>query len=100
MMKAPLTPEPTRGRHTLLGLIFALTVITYFDRLCISAAMPSIAAQFGLTPEQRGWVFSASTFAYAVVVVSSVRLGDWFGARFALTRIVCWCSAFNALTGA
>jgi MFS family permease len=100
MMKNPLSSEPTRGRHTLLGLVFALTVITYFDRLCISAAMPSIAAQFGLTPEQRGWVFSAFTFAYAAFEVPSGWLGDRFGARFALTRIVFWWSAFTALTGA
>lgn len=99
-MKTPLSLEPTRGRHTLLGLIFALTVITYFDRLCISAAMPSIAAQFNLTPDQKGWVFSAFTFAYAAFEVPSGWLGDRFGARFALTRIVLWWSAFTALTGA
>src|SRR5215471_10202172 len=100
MMKTPLSSEPTRGRHTLLGLVFALTVITYFDRLCISAAMPSIAAQFGLTPEQRGWVFSAFTFAYAVFEIPSGWLGDRFGARMALTRIVLWWSALTMLTGA
>jgi hypothetical protein len=44
--------EPTHARRSLLSLIFALAVITYLDRLCISAAMKSMAAEFNLTPDQ------------------------------------------------
>ncbi|MGH9767067.1 MAG: MFS transporter [Blastocatellia bacterium] len=84
----------------MLGLVFALTVITYLDRLCISAAMPRVAAEFNLTPDQKGWVFSAFTFAYAAFEIPSGWLGDRFGARPALTRIVLWWSAFTVLTGA
>nr|MBP6824263.1 MFS transporter [Acidobacteriota bacterium] len=91
---------PTRARFTVLWLIFSLAVITYLDRLCISAAMPKMAAEFGLSNSQKGWVFSAFTFAYAVFEVPSGWLGDRFGARAALTRIVIWWSAFTALTGA
>lgn len=91
---------PTRARRTLLWLIFSLTVITYLDRLCISAAMPSIAAEFGFTSTQKGWIFSAFTIAYAVFEIPSGWLGDRFGARMALTRIVVWWSAFTVLTGA
>jgi sugar phosphate permease len=58
--------SPTTIRYRLLGLIFLLTVITYLDRLCISAAMPSIASEFGLNAEQKGWIFSAFTFAYHI----------------------------------
>lgn len=92
--------KPTQARRKLLWLIFALAVITYLDRLCISAAMPSIAAEFNLTPDQKGWVFSAFTIAYAAFEIPSGWLGDRFGARLALTRIVLWWSAFTALTGA
>ncbi|HEY7184769.1 MAG TPA: MFS transporter [Blastocatellia bacterium] len=92
--------EPTNARRSLLGLIFALAVITYLDRLCISAAMPRMAAEFKLTPDQKGWIFSAFTFAYAVFEIPSGWLGDRFGARMALTRIVLWWSAFTMLTGA
>ncbi|HKQ73282.1 MAG TPA: MFS transporter [Blastocatellia bacterium] len=92
--------EPTHARRSILGLVFALAVITYLDRLCISAAMPSIAAEFNLTPDQKGWVFSAFTIAYAAFEIPSGWLGDRFGARLALTRIVLWWSAFTSLTGA
>ncbi len=101
-MNSPNAPTsaPTRARFTVLWLIFSLAVITYLDRLCISAAMPKMAAEFGLSNSQKGWVFSAFTFAYAVFEVPSGWLGDRFGARAALTRIVIWWSAFTALTGA
>jgi MFS transporter, ACS family, glucarate transporter len=97
---APITDQTTRARHTLLILIFLLAAITYIDRLCISAAMPSIAKEFNLSIYQRGWVFSAFTIAYAAFEIPSGWLGDRFGARLALTRIVLWWSAFTILTGA
>lgn len=90
----------TRARYTTLWLVFALTVITYLDRLSISAAMPSIAREFNLTPDQQGWIFSAFTIAYAAFEIPGGWLGDRFGARLALTRVVLWWSAFTALTGA
>ncbi|MFN0086906.1 MAG: MFS transporter [Blastocatellia bacterium] len=90
----------SRSRRTVLLLVFALTVITYLDRLCISAAMPTIAEEFHLTAAQKGWIFSAFTFAYAAFEIPSGWLGDRFGARLALTRIVLWWSAFTMLTGA
>ena len=92
--------EPTNARRSLLSLVFALAVITYLDRLCISAAMPQVADEFNLTPDQKGWVFSAFTLAYAAFEIPSGWLGDRFGARLTLTRIVLWWSAFTALTGA
>lgn len=93
-------PKPTRARHTVLLLIFLLAVITYLDRLCISAAMPTIAKEFDLSLEQKGWVFSAFTIAYAAFEIPAGWLGDRYGARLALTRVVAWWSAFTALTGA
>ena len=92
--------SPTRARFTVLWLIFTLSIITYLDRLCISAAMPTIAREFNLSPSQKGYVFSAFTLAYAVFEIPSGWLGDYIGARKALTRIVLWWSAFTVLTGA
>lgn len=99
-MNAPSDLKPTHTRYKVLWLIFSLAVITYLDRLCISAAMPKIAAEFGLSPTQKGMVFSAFTFAYAAFEIPGGWLGDRFGARLALTRVVIWWSAFTALTGA
>lgn len=46
-----------------------------------------------------GWVFSAFTFAYAIFEIPTGWLGDKFGPRKVLTRIVLWWSAWTAATG-
>lgn len=99
-MNSPNDLKPTHARHTVLWLIFFLAVITYLDRLCISAAMPTMAAEFNLSKPQQAMVFSAFTLAYAVFEIPGGWLGDRFGARLALTRVVTWWSAFTALTAA
>src|SRR5689334_25406167 len=97
-MKAVTLITPTRARFKVLGLLFALTIITYLDRLCISAAAPTIAETFHFSPSQMGYIFSAFTLAYAVFEIPSGWLGDYFGTRRALARIVIWWSLFTALT--
>ena len=100
MYQSPVIEQPTRARSVLLGMIFLLAAITYLDRLSISAAMPSIAKEFDLSLYQRGWIFSAFAITYAAFEIPSGWLGDRFGARLALTRIVIWWSGFTILTGA
>ena len=83
----------------MLQFAFAISFITHLDRVAISAAAPAIRGELGLSPAQMGWVFSAFTLAYAAFEIPSGRLGDVFGPRQVLTRIVIWWSAFTALTG-
>ncbi len=47
-----------------------------------------------------GWLFTAFALAYAVFEVPSGWMGDVFGPRRTLIRIVLWWSLFTALTGA
>ncbi|MBI3951659.1 MAG: MFS transporter, partial [Acidobacteria bacterium] len=75
------------------------SVITYLDRVCISAAAPSIREELHLSLSQMGWVFSAFTFAYAAFEVPAGWLGDLIGPRKVLARIVVWWSAFTVATG-
>jgi ACS family glucarate transporter-like MFS transporter len=89
----------SKTRWTLLRFAFALSVITYLDRVCISMAAPAIREELRLSPVQLGWIFSAFTFAYAVFEIPSGWLGDVVGPRKVLTRIVLWWSAFTAATG-
>lgn len=91
---------PTLTRYKVLLLLVMLAALTYLDRLCISAAAPSLIGEFHFTKTQMGYIFSAFTFAYAVFEIPSGYLGDWLGTRQALTRIVLWWSAFTMLTGA
>ena len=36
-------------RHKVLALMFALTVVTYLDRVCIAATAGAMSAELGLT---------------------------------------------------
>jgi MFS family permease len=92
--------EPTRARRRVLQFAFALAVITYLDRICISAAAPQIMRELGLSVLEMSVVFSAFTLAYSLFEVPTGWLGDVIGPRRVLARIVLWWSGFTALTGA
>ncbi len=97
--RTPSISTPTRGRYGALAFTLVLTAIAYLDRVCISTAAPSIKADLHLTDGQMGYVFSAFTFAYALMEVPTGWMADRFGARLMLTRVVIWWSAMTALTG-
>jgi sugar phosphate permease len=89
-----------KTRHKVLGMLFLVSIITYLDRIAISAAAPRISGELGLSNAQMGLVFSAFTLAYGLFEVPGGWMGDRFGPRLILTRIVIWWSIFTALTGA
>jgi ACS family glucarate transporter-like MFS transporter len=89
----------SKARHWVLLFGFFASVITYLDRVCISAAAPGITSDLGLTSMQMGYVFSVFALAYAIFEIPGGWLGDRIGQRKVLTRIVaCW-SLFTILTG-
>jgi sugar phosphate permease len=86
-------------RHRVLTLLATLSVLTYLDRVCISVAGPRIQNELHLSPQDWGLVTGAFAIAYALFEIPSGYLGDRFGARAMLSRIVLWWSAFTTLTG-
>src|SRR3954468_13786469 len=95
-----MPPPPVRVRSRVLGFAFLLAVVTYLDRICISAAAPFMMEDLHLTMVQMSAVFSAFTLAYSLFEIPSGWLGDTRGPRRVLTRIVLWWSAFTMLTAA
>jgi MFS family permease len=79
---------------------FLLAVVTYLDRVCISAAAPFISDELHLTTIEMGKVLSAFALAYSLFEIPSGWLVDIVGPRRVLTRIVLWWSGFTMLTGA
>jgi MFS transporter, ACS family, glucarate transporter len=88
----------TNVRRRVLAFTFGLAVITYLDRICISAAAPFIMDELHLTIVQMSVVFGAFTLAYSLFEIPSGWLGDVYGPRRVLTRIALWWSAFTMLT--
>ena len=91
--------RPTRARNIVLGFALSLAVIVYLDRVCISQAKPDIARELSLNDAQMGWVFSIFGFAYALFEVPAGWIGDRYGPRGALMKVVVLLSAFTAATG-
>jgi MFS family permease len=85
-------------RHKVLGLLAALSVLTFLDRLAIAVAGPGIQSELHIQPQNWGWILSAYVLANGLFEVPSGALGDRRGQRGELTRIVTWWSAFTALT--
>ncbi|MCI0684069.1 MAG: MFS transporter [Gemmataceae bacterium] len=91
--------RPSGVRYGVLGFVCVLSMITYLDRVCFGTVSPYLVSEFGFSESDKGWIFFAFTIAYAAFEVPSGWLGDRFGARMTLIRIVLWWSAFTALTG-
>lgn len=91
--------RPTGVRHLVVVYAVALAVVTYIDRVCISQAMPAISKDLGLGPVEQGTVFTAFGIAYALFEIPGGYLGDRFGPRSVLMRVVLWWSFFTAATG-
>jgi MFS transporter, ACS family, glucarate transporter len=96
----PLALRPSRVRYGVLGFACALSMITYLDRVCFGSAVKHIIEDLGLESEaDLKWAFWGFAFSYAAFEIPTGWLGDLFGPRRTLIRIVLWWSLFTVLTG-
>lgn len=121
--------SPTRYRFVVLAVLCSLAFLTYLDRICIMRVQGDIERDLRFTEltaadeaflrrqglehdlgarqkrasdratERMSWVFSAFVAGYVLFEVPGGWLGDRWGARAVIFRIVlCW-SLFTAATG-
>lgn len=91
---------PSNVRHWVVFYSVTLAVLAYMDRVTISQAAGPISADLHLSKGQMGLIFSAFGLAYALFEMPSGVLGDLFGPRKVLVRVVLWWSGATAATGA
>ena len=89
----------THLRWRVVAAVFLLGFITIVDRVCISSAKLSIAAELHIPDVQFGWVFGAFAVGYAIAMIPSGWLGDRIAPRAFLALNVCCWSLFTACTG-
>ncbi len=120
---------PTRYRFCVLAALCSLAFLTYLDRICIMRVQGDLERDLGFAQltaadeqslrerglqadpqarakfaqdratERMSWVFSAFVAGYVLFEVPGGWLGDRWGARAVIFRIVlCW-SLFTAATG-
>jgi ACS family glucarate transporter-like MFS transporter len=91
--------DPTRTRYRVLLFVYLAAFITYLDRVCLSVAAPAMQVDLGLSQVEFGWVFTVFYVAYMAFEMPTSTLGDRWGQRLMLVRIVgCW-SIFTIFTG-
>ena len=88
-----------KKRYEVLVVMAIFSIITYMDRTAISITGKSITADLGLTEIQFGYIGAAFAFAYGVFDIPTGIMGDRWGPRIVLIRIVIWWSIFTVLTG-
>ncbi len=93
------TTRPTHVRYSVLFMLCLLAMITYMDRAMYGSAKSDMMSAVGRPVEDFFWVLVAFQLAYACFEIPTGWLGDTYGPRVTLLRIVIWWSLFVALTG-
>jgi MFS transporter, ACS family, D-galactonate transporter len=92
---------PATGvRWRIIGLLMALSFMSWFNRLAMPAAYDEqIKQEFSLSPEAMGWVYSALLLAYAIFMTPGGWFIDRYGPKTALVWMGFGSALFVTLTG-
>ena len=93
------TPAAVALFPVVMAFAMTLAIITYVDRVGISQAAGDIRRDLNFGPSEMGWIFSAFALAYALFEIPGGWLGDRFGPRSVLLRVVTMWSFFTMATG-
>jgi ACS family glucarate transporter-like MFS transporter len=87
-------------RYLAITALFALALIAYVDRACVSSAKEPIVQALSLSDSAMGLVFGAFALGYAFAQVPAGWLADKVGPRLTLCLLVSLWSVLSATTGA
>jgi EmrB/QacA subfamily drug resistance transporter len=94
-----LPTEPTRGngggRWLAVVILMVASFMDLMDVTIVNVALPSMQRDLGATPAQLQWVVAAYLLPFAVLLITSGRLGDIFGRR---RMFLIGVSAFTVLS--
>ena len=88
----------TNFRWKVAWLIFAISFVSYMDRVNLSVATPVIMQEFGFTKIDMGLIQSFFFAGYALVQVPGGMFAERFGHRFTGALAVAWWSFFTCMT--
>lgn len=94
------TSNPTRVRYWILAILFIVTTINYADRASLSMAGSSMQREFGISPAEMGYLFSAFSWSYVMGQLPGGWLLDRFGSRRVYAASILLWSVFTFLQGA
>ncbi len=92
--------RPTAVRWQVVLLLMAFSYLSWFHRKSMTvAADERVMGQYGISPEEMGYVYSGLLLTYALCMTPGGWLIDRFGTRAALLFMGLGLAAFGALTG-
>jgi ACS family D-galactonate transporter-like MFS transporter len=91
--------KPTKVRFFILFMVFISVVINYMDRSNLSIAGPHIAADFGLSTIEMGYIYSAFGWTYALLQIPGGLIVDKVVPRVLYTVMLVGWSAMTILMG-
>lgn len=94
-----LSDISNRRRWTIVGLLFAASLINYLDRAVISFALPLISRDFRLTAETKGLLLSSFFWSYALMQLPIGWCADRFNLRWLYAVAFTIWSFAQGLTG-
>jgi sugar phosphate permease len=86
-------------RWTLVGILWLLYIINYFDRISVLTFLPLIRQDLNLTHQEIGLAASIFFFAYALAQVSAGYLADKFGPKKVMAIAIVVFTVVTFLTG-
>jgi MFS family permease len=89
-----------RGRYVIYGLLFLVSVVTYFDRVVLSLTLPVLSRDFGLSVVEQGYLLSAFLWIYVCLLVPAGALLDWMGTRRSVATAMTFWSLMTIASGA
>jgi ACS family glucarate transporter-like MFS transporter len=95
----PVNQRPTHVRYWVIFFSVTLAIFSYIDRVALSRAAPNVQHDLHLDKVHFGMVLSIFVTCYALFEIPSGYLGDRYGPRSVLLRIVLWWSFFTFATG-
>jgi sugar phosphate permease len=85
---SPAVAVSERKRWTIVWLLFAASLINYFDRQTLAFALPLLAKDFDLDPVQQSRVLSTFFWTYTILQIRSVCVST--GLTCAGTPALCY----------
>ncbi|PLZ02272.1 MFS transporter [Burkholderia sp. WAC0059] len=102
MPNTPSTHAAAIGKNRwliVLPIVFAVYMLSYFDRVNIAMALPRMSAELHLSPVQAGWIGGAFAWGYALTQLLAGYLSLKFGARRLVAVCLLLFGAAAVLTG-
>src|SRR5437867_5707299 len=98
-LSQPAIAVTNARRWTIVWLLFAASLINYFDRQTLSYALPILAKDFGLDSVQQGLLSSAFFWSYALMQIPMGLCADRFNLRWLYAGAFALWSLAQGLTG-